>query len=218
MRKLGRYWLAVTLVAAAFATSVVLYARLPAIIPTHWNAAGLIDGWMAKSRGAFVVPGASLVIVALLILLEPIRIQEDADDLKARHYPTIVAGVAGVCFFANLWVLFAGMGWNRAFPSHMAVAVGLLLVVLGNSLGKVRQNGMVGIRTPWTLADEEVWARTNRVGGWLVVLAGAVMAATGIMGFQMLPGLIAIGAAAAVSVGYSYVIWHRLNGGNGNSS
>jgi len=70
---------------------------------------------------------------------------------------------------------------------------------------------MVGIRTPWTLADEEVWVRTNRVGGWLMVLAGVVMVATGAIGFRMLPGLIAVGAAAAISVGYSYVIWRRIN-------
>ena len=211
MSRLGRFWLAMTLVVAAFATSLALYARLPAIIPTHWNAAGLIDGWMPKSSGAFVAPGASLVIVAFLILFQPIRIQEDADDLKVRYYPTIVAGVAGVCFFANLWVLTAAMGWHGAVPSHIAVAVGLLFVVLGNGLGKVRQNGMVGIRTPWTLADEEVWVRTNRVGGWLMVLAGVVMVATGAIGFRMLPGLIAVGAAAAISVGYSYVIWRRIN-------
>ncbi|HEX4267147.1 MAG TPA: SdpI family protein [Steroidobacteraceae bacterium] len=206
-----------TLVAAAFATSVVLYPKLPAIIPTHWNAAGVINGWMPKWRGAFVAPVVSLVIVACLILFEPIQIEEDGDDLKVRYYPIIVAGVAGLNFFVNLWVLMAGMGWHRALPSHLAIAVGLLLVVLGNSLGKVRQNGVVGIRTPWTLADEEVWARTNRVGGWLIVLAGLVMAATGIMGFRMIPGLIAIGAAAAVSVGYSYVIWRRVNRGNGKS-
>jgi uncharacterized membrane protein len=217
MRKLGRYWLAMTLVVAAFATSVVLYPKLPAIIPTHWNAAGVINGWMPKWRGAFIAPVVSLVIVVCLILFEPIQIDEDGDDLKVRYYPTIVAGVAGLNFFVNLWVLMAGMGWHRALPSHLAIAVGLLLVVLGNSLGRVRQNGVVGIRTPWTLADEEVWAHTNRVGGWLMVLAGLVMAATGIMGFRMVPGLIAIGAAAAVSVGYSYVVWRRVNRGNGKS-
>jgi uncharacterized membrane protein len=215
MKKLGRYGLALTLVVAAFATSVVFYPRLPATIPTHWNAAGVIDGWMPKLRGAFVAPGASLVIVAFLILIEPIHIQEDTDELKVRYYPTIVAGVAGLNFFANLWVLMAGMGWHRALPSHLAIAVGLLLVVLGSSLGKVRQNGVVGIRTPWTLANEEVWARTNRVGGWLVVLAGVVMVATGMMGSRMLFGLIAIGAAAVISVGYSYLIWRRVNRGSG---
>jgi uncharacterized membrane protein len=218
MRKLGRYWLAITLVAAAFATSAALCPRLPAIIPTHWNAQGVIDGWMPKSLGAFVAPGASLVIVAFLILFEPIQIQEDADNLKARYYPTIVAGVAGLNYFVNLWVLMAGMGRHPAMPADLAIGVGLLLVAVGNSLGKVPQNGMVGIRTPWTLADEEVWARTKRVGGWLTVLAGVVMAAMGFGGFGMGPGLIAIGVAAVVSVGYSYVISRRVNRGNGKSS
>lgn len=207
MRNPGRYWLAMTLVAAAFAISAALYPSLPAIIPTHWNAQGVIDGWMPKSRGAFIAPGVSLVITAFLILFEPIQIEEDADDLKARYYPTIVAAVAGLSFFVNLWVLMAGMGRHPSMLSHLAIGVGLLLVVLGNSLGKLPQNGMVGIRTPWTLADKEVWARTQRVGGWLFVLAGVVMAATGFSGFGMGPGLIAIGAAAVVSVGYSYVTW-----------
>ncbi|MGH8317812.1 MAG: SdpI family protein [Steroidobacteraceae bacterium] len=203
-----------TLVAAAFATSAALYPWLPAIIPTHWNAAGVIDGWMHKSLGAFVAPALALVIVAFLIMFEPIQIQEDADDLKIRYFPTIVAGVAGLIFFSNIQVLMAGMGWHLAMSSDLAIGVGLLLVVLGNSLGKVRQNGVVGIRTPWTLADEEVWARTHRVGGWLVVLAGMIMATAGFMGFRMVPGLIAIGAAAVVSVGYSYIIWRRVNSGN----
>jgi uncharacterized membrane protein len=207
-----------TLVAAAFATSAVLYPRLPSVIPTHWNAAGVIDGWMPKSRGAFIAPGVSLVIVACLILFEPIQIQEDADELKVRYYPTIVAGVAGLNFFVNLWVLMAGMGWHRTVPSYLAVGVGLLLVVIGNSLGKVRRNGVVGIRTPWTLADEEVWARTNRVGGWLIVLAGVVMAATGLCGFRMAPGLIALATAAVVSVVYSYVISRRINRGDDRRS
>lgn len=218
MRRLGCYWLAITLVAAAFASSAAFYPRLPAIIPTHWNAQGVIDGWMPKSYGAFVIPGVALVIVAFLILFEPIQIQKDGSDLKARYYPTIVASVAGLNFFINLQVLKAGMGWHLAIPSDSAIGVGLLLVVLGNILGKIPQNGVVGIRTPWSLADAEVWTRTQRVGGWLFVLAGVVMAATGFSGFGMGPGLIAIGAAAVVSAGYSYVTWHRVNSDNGRSS
>lgn len=114
MSRLGRYWLALTLLAAAFVTSAALYARLPAIIPTHWNAAGMIDGWMRKSSGAFLAPGTSLVIVACLILLEPIRIQEEGGDRSIRYYPIIAAAVAGVCFLANLWVLAAAMGWHMS--------------------------------------------------------------------------------------------------------
>lgn len=218
MRKFRRYWLAISLVAAAFATSAALYPMLPATIATHWNAAGVIDGWMPKLRGAFVGPIGSLVTVACLILFEPIQIEEDGDALKVRYYPTIVAGVAAIWLFGNLSVLTYGVGWRHDIPSSAAIAVGLLLIVIGNGLGKFSQNAVVGIRTPWTLADKEVWARTNHVGGWLVVLAGVVMAAAGLMGFRMAPGLIALGTAAVVSVGYSYLIRRRINRGDGHST
>ena len=217
MRALGRYWLAISLVAAAFASSAALYPMLPAVIPTHWNAAGVIDGWMPKLRGAVVAPIGSLVTVLCLILFEPSEIETEDDDLKVRYYPTIVAGVAAIWLFGNLSVLTYGMGWRHDMPSDAAVAVGLLLIVIGNSLGKFSRNGVVGVRTPWTLADKEVWVRTNRVGGWLVVLAGVVMAATGLMGF-VAPGLIALGVAAALSAGYSYIIWRRIDRGDGSST
>jgi len=218
MRRLGRYGFAMALVAAAFAASAALYPMLPAIIPTHWSAAGVVDGWMPKFRGAFVAPIGSLVTVACLILFEPIRITEDRDDLKVRYYPTIVAGVAGIWLFGDLSVLTYGMGWRHDMPADAAIASGFLLMVVGNGLGKFSQNGVVGIRTPWTLANKEVWARTNRIGGWLVVLAGVVMTATGLMGYRMTPGLIAVGAAAVVSIGYSYHLWRRINRGDGKSS
>lgn len=218
MKTLGRYWLAISLVATAFATSAALYPMLPAIIATHWNAAGVINGWMPKLGGAAVDPIGSLVTVACLILFEPIQIEEDGDDLKVRYYPTIVAGVAAIWLFGNLSMLTYGMGWRHDIPSDAAIAVGLLLIVIGNSLGKFSQNGVVGIRTPWTLANEEVWVRTNRVGGWLIVLAGVVMTATGLMGFRMVPGVIALGVAAVISVGYSYLIWRRINGGDAGPS
>jgi uncharacterized membrane protein len=221
VRTLGRYWLALTLVAATVVTSAALYRRLPASIPIHWNAQGVVDGWAPKSQGAFIGPCAALVIVALLILLEPWPKKEGGDTeagAKSCSHPAIVASVAGILFYANALVLMVGIGWHLDMPSHVIIAVGLLVAVLGNSLGKVPQNGVVGIRTSWTLADEEVWARTHRIAGWLFVLAGAVTVITGFMGHGMPPGLIAIGAAAVVSVGYSYVVSRRLNRGDGGSS
>ena len=110
------------------------------------------------------------------------------------------------------------MGWHHDMSSDRAIGVCLLLVVIGNSLGKFSQNRVAGMRTPWSLANEEVWVRTNRVGGWLIVLAGLVMVVTALMGFPMAAGLIALGVAAVVSVGYSYLIWRRITRGNASRS
>ncbi len=69
----------------------------------------MVNGWMPKWPGAFVSPALSLVIGVCLIVFESIRIQEDAGGLDPRHYPMVVAGVAGLIFVVNLWVLLAGL-------------------------------------------------------------------------------------------------------------
>jgi uncharacterized membrane protein len=134
--------------------------------------------------------------------------------VKPYLYPIIVAAVCGFILYGNASVIMSGMGWHRDILSHSAIGVGLLVIVLGAIMGNVPQNGVIGIRTPWTLASEEVWARTHRIGRWLFVLAGVAAAVAGLMGLRMLPGLVAIGAAAIVSVGYSYFAWRRLGGGS----
>jgi uncharacterized membrane protein len=95
----------------------------------------------------------------------------------------------------------------------MVGAIGVMILVIGNQLGKSRSMYLVGIRTPWTLASEEVWVRTHRLGGKLMVVAGLAM-----IGAALLPlpaGLlwtipaVAIAIAAAVPIVYSYLLWRR---------
>ena len=90
--------------------------------------------------------------------------------------------------------------------------VGLLLIVLGNFMGKITRNFFVGIRTPWTLASDEVWLRTHRLGGKLFVLAGAVFFVCGILGLGAMAPFAATAVAALVSIAYSYVIYRKIEG------
>ena len=45
------------------------------------------------------------------------------------------------------------------------MALGIVFIVLGNYMPLFRQNFFAGIKTPWALADEEIWNRTHRIGG-----------------------------------------------------
>lgn len=49
--------------------------------------------------------------------------------------------------------------------------VGALFIAMGNMFGKIRPNYTLGIRTPWTLADAQVWDKTHRFAGRLFVIA-----------------------------------------------
>lgn len=52
------------------------------------------------------------------------------------------------------------------------IFVGIVLIVVGNYIPKTRQNYTVGIRTPWTLNNEENWNKTHRFGGKILVISG----------------------------------------------
>ena len=88
----------------------------------------------------------------------------------------------------------------------------MLFMVIGNFLGKVRKNFFLGIRTPWTLASDEVWAKTHRLGGWCFVLAGAIMIVMAFVGPGMSWLIYLIVAIALAPVVYSYFAYRNIEG------
>ena len=93
--------------------------------------------------------------------------------------------------------------------------IGVIFILLGNYMPRVRQNYTFGIKTPWTLADEVVWQRTHRVGGMVFVLMGAAiflsalfpMASTG----GIIGGIVILGVA--VMYLYSYLLYKKRHPG-----
>ena len=55
---------------------------------------------------------------------------------------------------------------------YPAALIGLVSIPLVLSL--IPRNRLYGIRTPKTLADEQIWHRANQFGGWLFLASGAV--------------------------------------------
>ena len=90
------------------------------------------------------------------------------------------------------------------------VFVGLLFLILGNYLPKLRRNRTMGIKLPWTLASEENWNRTHRVAGFIWVAAGLLMV---VSAFWQLHGpavtVVLLALAVGVPVLYSYLYYCR---------
>jgi uncharacterized membrane protein len=106
----------------------------------------------------------------------------------------------------------AALGADFNISTVVMVAVGLLLMVLGNFMGKVRKNFFIGIRTPWTLASDEVWAKTHRLGGWCFVLAGAAMAVLAVLAPAVEWIIYVVVIMALIPVVYSYFAYRRIEG------
>ena len=98
------------------------------------------------------------------------------------------------------------------------VALGILFVVIGAVLGRIPPNGLAGIRTPWTLADEGVWARTHRFTGRLMTLGGVALAAVATLGADHIDLVVAL-VVCILGPALAGVIYSRaIAGGPGDSA
>ena len=104
---------------------------------------------------------------------------------------------------------------HAAMHQALAAGLGLLFAVLGNLMGKLTKNFFVGIRTPWTLASDEVWLRTHRFGGKVFVVTGLGLIVASVLGAGL--GLVVwcLIVASLIPVVYSYVIYRRIEGFGG---
>lgn len=204
-------WLGTAVVAAMWAFTAAVYARLPHRVPSHWNLQGEVDGWMEKPWGALLQPAIATAMLGVLWVLPRIDPRRANVERSAEDRRLLVNLL--ILFFAVVQGATYGyaLGWPVQVDRVILAAVGLLFVGLGNYLPRIRSNWHMGIRTPWTMDNERVWRATHRVGGRTFVGAGLVMALSALLP-DPLRGW-TTGAAIAVAVAlplvYSYVAWRR---------
>ncbi len=132
----------------AFLVSAVSLPRL------RWALAEGGGSWGASLAFAFFLPTTA---VAIGVLLGRVASQDPLRGNYARFRDTYelvlngaVAFVVGMHLIV-LAMLLGGAAWIGRAPSLL---VGVLLVVAGNVLPRIRPNLLMGARTPWTLGDE----------------------------------------------------------------
>jgi uncharacterized membrane protein len=203
------------LVVVSIVIGTVLYDGLPDPVPTHLDLQGRPNGFTAKPLGVFVAP-AVLALLGFVFSVLP-RISPRGFRLEPFlvTYQIVAIAVLALEFADGMMALSFAMGYELDVHRWVDMGTGLIMVVLGNFLGKVTRNFFVGIRTPWTLASSEVWLRTHRVGGVLFVLGGAIILISGIVRAGGGPFVVlTVGMVIALSVTvYSYVLYHRIEGG-----
>jgi uncharacterized membrane protein len=117
--------------------------------------------------------------------------------LVAIQFVLLRAQVAGTV--PSFWLIFA--------------LIGVLLAVIGILIGRVPKNFFMGYRTPWTLVSDQVWLRTNVLGGRLMVVGGLLLIACSPFTNAIVGALIAVMAVVVVvPIAYSYVLYRRLEG------
>ena len=200
------------LIFLAVGVTVVFYNQMPDPVPTHFSIDGTPDGFTAKPWGAYLLVLTMLGTLVLFWLIPVISPKGFRVDKFRRAYGIIKLTLMVFMFLINLVVIFRSISANLPIDRIMPGLVGLFFMVLGNFLGKVTKNFFIGIRTPWTLASEEVWQKTHRLGGYTFFFGGALMIIGSLLNLGGAWLMAVIIGAAGIPVLYSLMIYNKVEG------
>jgi len=179
---------ALAMIVSLCLASVYFSSILPETVPSHFNIDGIADKWSSKSEVMFLgiaAPVGVFVILTFIPLIDPFWKKIQSKYNLFLVFRDIALGA--VVYFVIVGYLSARDGTYAANMSGLGR--GLFFIILGNYLPKLPRNFFFGVRTPWTLASEQVWKRTHQISGWLFVAGGLIMA---ILSFSPLPQYIVL--------------------------
>lgn len=196
------------LLAVAAGLSTWAWTRVPNRMPVHWDLAGEVDRYGSRIEGLLVVPLLAASMYALLLALPYLGL--DHEPFK-RAYDVLRTTILAYLVAVHVLIVAVGLGHHVDLIAAVGGLSGLLFLIIGNTMGKLRQNAYAGVRTPWTLTSRLSWTKTHRLTGLLFVGTGLV-----VMPLALVSGPHAMVALLAgtlgtclIAVPYSWLVWRN---------
>ena len=189
-----------------------LYDRLPEIMATHWSLFNnQPNGHMSKTVSLSVLSALLLGVPILMKGSRRIDPRRDNYEKFAQTYDILRLTVTLVLGIAMGFTLLYNLGYEFNNSRVALIMVGGLFAVMGNYMGRIRYNYFVGIRTPWTLANEEVWRRTHRFAGPFWFFGGVVTLICAFLPNALAStiAIVVIAVVVLVPIVYSYLAFAR---------
>lgn len=183
---------------------------LPDTMAVHWGMEG-VNGYASKFNAMLLLLGIMIFTYVLLTITPKIDPKKKNYDKFSKGYMIINYSVVVLLFLVNMLVIGVGLGYDIPMNSTPLILVGLLFIVIGNYLPQCKPNYFVGIKTPWTLSNEEVWRKTHRFSGKVFVILGIIMILSVFVpvtwkSFVMVGIII---GAVGLTMGYSYIAYKK---------
>ncbi len=193
-----------------------VYPSLPNTVALHFNLHGQPDRYGDKSEFlfiAFLLSGVSLLLYVLLKYVpnfDPKKKAKYSQDTFSKMAMVLMIFLGAI----NTAIIYTTAHNGFDIAKFMFPMIGLMFVYLGNMMHSIKPNYFVGIRTPWTLEDEDTWRETHRLGGKMFFTAGILIIIATLLlpdkaGFIVFISLTIISALVPCIYSYTYYKKHK---------
>lgn len=174
--------------------NVVTFFYLPERIPAHYGFSGQVDRWGSKYE-AFLLPAMVSTFGVFMLLMAKVSAKMDRNipewERKGRDNEKycLLSSVAILIFFniMNIYFLYASFTQiqnlsevSLDLSSALFALVGILFIILGAIMPKVRRNSIFGLRTKWSMKNDETWKKSQQFGGVTFIAAGLLIIAAAV--------------------------------------
>lgn len=158
----------------SFIIGISFYSLLPDKVASHWNARGEVDGYMSKFGGLFLMPIISLVLLLLFIIIPKIDPLKHNIEKFRKYFNGFIVLMMLFLFYLYILTILWNIGVRFNFVHLLVPIFSIFFYYCGILIQKAQRNWFIGIRTPWTLSNEQVWNKTHKIGGILFKIAGII--------------------------------------------
>ena len=169
-------------------TSVVLQF-MPDVIPMHHDLEGNTDRWGSKTE-SLIFPIIILFITLFWQLLinvfekKSITAKTEKEQMEAKSSAKVlcVVGLSQAIMFGIMHCFILYSSWIQANTGSSQATIdiakvscilcGILFIVLGNFMTKAKRNAVVGLRTVWSMHNDNTWRKSNLIGAICIICAG----------------------------------------------
>jgi len=199
----------VCIIAVAILLSVLSYSSLSPEIAIHWTN-DEVTGTTPKLLGVLLVPIIMIAIYLILSLL--FKTDPRKENLSGKLKKISISTILLLLFSVHTTVLAVGLGYNLDRNIVSGLIIGTVMMILGNIMPQAKQNFIFGLRTPWTLSNDKVWAISNRFTGKLFFGAGFLITLSVIIipqhNFVFTISLVLL--VAVIGTIHSFVVYKRI--------
>ncbi|MEN3769035.1 SdpI family protein [Priestia megaterium] len=190
---------------------VIALPHLPATMPIHWGANGEADGFATKINAMILTVGIMVLIYFIIAFVPRIDPRKENYKYFSKTYNILLNAVLLLFFFVNMSTILQGLGYNVPMSYIAPIMAGLVFIIIGNYLQRVRSNYFMGIRTPWTLSNETVWKKTHRLSGKIFFIGGLLILISAFLpdGYKSVIMWASIVLCVAIPYLYSYLAYKK---------
>lgn len=169
----------IALIVIGFVIVGLFFSMAPDQIPVHYDINGQIDRWGSKYE--FILFPLINLLFGCFMAWFARREQKQGREMNEQ----VVAGMT-VCvliFFNLLWLFFMwkaidvdnfDSGLGELSTKALMILVFASFIPLGNSMPKAQRNSTYGLRTKWSMANDRCWQKSQRFGGYALVISGII--------------------------------------------